>query len=321
MRAGSDGINMDMDLILEVMPRGYFIALAAIFGAMWGSFANVVIVRWPEELSVLRPASHCMSCGAPVKFYDNIPVLSYLILGGRCRRCKTGYSPQYAVVELSMGLLSVGVLQMTLLAEPTSFLHGLTSYFIWFAFVWALITAGMIDLNTFLLPDVITLPGCAVGIAVSAFVLGRGIIDPVVASVGSYAVVNLLFVRGYKALTGKQGMGEGDPKLIAMIGAFLMLEGVMFALFAGAMQGLIVGSIMVMVRRKTGAGPQPPVLDEEEAELDDTGNPIGEEDTPFRRAKVPFGPFLALGAIEYYFFGPELLHLYTGWVTRLVFGL
>lgn len=314
-------MNMEMDLILEVMPREYFIALAAIFGAMWGSFANVVIVRWPEGLSVLHPASHCMSCGAPVRLYDNIPVLSYVILRGRCRHCKTSYSPQHAVVELSMALLSVGVLQMTLLADPPSFLNGLASYFIWLAFVWALVTAGMIDLNTYFLPDVITLPGVVVGIGVNAFVLGRGLIDPVVAALGSYAVVNLLFVRGYKALTGKQGMGEGDPKLIAMIGAFLMLEGVMFALFAGAMQGLVVGSIMVAVRRKTGSGPQPPVLEDEEDAVDDDGNSLEEEDTPFRRAKVPFGPFLALGAIEYFFFGPALLNLYTGLVTRLVFGL
>ena len=284
---------------------------------MWGSFANVVIARWPKEMSVVRPASHCMSCETPIAFYDNIPVLSYFLLRGRCRHCKARFSPRYAVVELSMALLSVGVVQLTLLNNPPSVLYGLSTYFIWFAFLFALITAGLIDLDTFLLPDVITIPGTVVGLLASIFILDRGWIDPVVAAAGSYAAVSLIFVHGYQAITGKQGMGEGDPKLLAMIGAFLMLEGAMFALFAGAMQGLIVGSILVLHRRRTGSGPSVPMLEEN----DDAAPEVEEQRTPFRKAKVPFGPFLAIGAIEYYFFGQELLALYTGLVSRVVLGI
>jgi leader peptidase (prepilin peptidase)/N-methyltransferase len=236
-----------------------------------------------------------------------------------------------------MALFSVGVAQMTLLANPPTLLYGLTTYFIWFAFIFGLLTAGLIDLDTFLLPDAITVPGVVVGILASVFIFDRGWIDPVVAAAGSYAAVSLLFVRGYKTVTGKQGMGEGDPKLLAMIGAFLMLEGVLFALFAGAVQGLIVGSILVVHRRRTGSGPPVPAFeeealedgdeaadDEDDSEIlpgDEEDEEAEEESTPFRKAKVPFGPFLALGAIEYYFFGQELLALYTGLVSRLVLGV
>ena len=315
---------MEMDLILQEIPRWQFVALAAVFGALWGSFANVVIVRWPLEQSVLRPGSHCMSCNEKVRFYDNIPIFSYLILRGRCRFCKAPFSPKYMVVELAMALLSVGVMNMTLLNNPPSFLFGLSSYFVWFAFIWALLTAGIIDLDTFLLPDVITLPGIGIGIAVNIFLFRTGWIDPVTYALGSYGGLSLLFVHGYKRLTGRQGMGEGDPKLLAMIGAFLLLKGALFALFAGALQGLVVGSILVLYRRRTGRGPTPPVLDgETEEEYEETD---GEADdapgnTPFRWAKVPFGPFLALGAIEYYFFGEVLLDAYTGFLSKLILGI
>jgi leader peptidase (prepilin peptidase) / N-methyltransferase len=308
---------MDADLLLEFVPEWQFTALAAIFGALWGSFANVVIVRWPREESVVRPASHCMACNTPIAFYDNIPVVSYLLLRGRCRHCRTRFSPRYALVELSMALLSVGVLRMTLLATPLGFWMGLTSYFVWFAFIFALVIVGMIDLDTFLLPDIITLPGIGVGIAVNTFVYHTGWVDPLVAAAGSYGALSLLFVHGYKRLTGRQGMGEGDPKLLAMIGAFLLLKGAMFTLFAAALQGLVAGSVLVLYRRKQGAVPRVSHRDDEEDDnAEETG--AGASDHRFRRAKVPFGPFLALGAIEYYFFGQELVRLYTGFIGRWV---
>lgn len=305
--------TMDTNILLQLVPAWQFQAFAAIFGAMWGSFGNVVIVRWPREESIVRPGSHCMACGRPVVFYDNIPVISYIVLRGRCRHCKTKFSPRYAVVELAMALLSVAVMNSTLLADPPSFLFGLTSYFVWFSFIFALLVAGMIDLDTFLLPDVITLPGIAVGIAVNAFVFRTGWVDPVVAAAGSYAALSLLFVKGYRLLTGNQGMGEGDPKLLAMIGAFLLLKGALFVLFAAALQGLFAGTALVLYRRRTGSGPSVPRDDDE---IGEEGAPM--EDDRFRKARVPFGPFLALGAIEYYFFGPQLVALYNDFVAGLI---
>ncbi|MCP4605917.1 MAG: prepilin peptidase [Proteobacteria bacterium] len=303
-----------MDDLFQVIPVWQFTAFAAVFGAMWGSFANVVIVRWPEGLSVVRPASHCPSCKKPIPFYDNIPVFSYLILLGKCRNCKESFSPRYAVVELAMALLSVGVLRMTLLADPPTFLFGLTEYVVWFAFMWALLTAGIIDLETFLLPDAVTLPGIVIGLLVNSFVLKTGWMDPLIAAVGGFAVISLLFVHGYKLLTGQNGMGEGDPKLIAMIGAFLGMKGAMFALFAAAFQGLVIGSILVVYRRRTGTEPEPPFDDDE---LDEDRNEP-DPDPRFRKARVPFGPFLALGAMEYYFVGDTLLGLYLDGVAKIM---
>jgi leader peptidase (prepilin peptidase)/N-methyltransferase len=151
-------------------------------------------------------------------------------------------------------------------------------------------------------------------VLVNGFVLGRGFIDPIIGAAGSYIVLYVVFVYGYKKLTGKQGMGEGDPKFLAMIGAFFGIEGAVFALFAGAVQGLVVGSVLVIYRRRGGVSPEPPVCDDE---LDEDGREI-DEDSRFRKARVPFGPFLALGAIEYYFVGNTVLELYLNAVTGVV---
>lgn len=305
-----------MEHVLDFIPSYQLVVFAFLFGAAWGSFANVVIVRWPKGLSVVRPASHCPSCEGPIAFYDNIPILSYVLLRGKCRTCNTPFSPRYAIVELSLGLLAVAVLYKTLLNNPPSFLFGVTEFFIWFAFVWALLTAGIIDLETFLLPDAITLPGIAIGILANALVLKTGFIDFVVGAFGGYALIALLFVHGYKLLTGYSGMGEGDPKLVAMIGAFLGIRGALFALFVAAIQGLIIGSFLVVVRTRTGRGPKP-ILDENE--VDENGRDIL-AGAGFHKARVPFGPFLALGAIEYVFFGDLLIDLYSTYSAR-IFGL
>jgi leader peptidase (prepilin peptidase)/N-methyltransferase len=298
-----------MEQLHTLIPAWQFIVLAAIFGSFWGSFANVVIARWPLEQSVWRPASHCMSCQQPIRFYDNIPIISYFVLRGRCRYCKARFSPRYVVVEAAMALLSVGVLELTLLAGPATFQQGAAEYFIWFAFVWALVTAGIIDLETYLIPDAITYPGVVVGIAANAFVLELGWVEPLIAMAGGYLVIRLLFIDGYKLLTGRAGMGDGDAKLVAMFGAFLGVEGALFALFAGAIQGLLVGSIMVVIRRRGSADNEPVFEEDDPAEIDDNR---------FRKARVPFGPFLALGAIEYFFVGRWLLDAYTGGVLSFI---
>lgn len=305
---------MSLDPVLEIIPVWQLLACAAVFGALWGSFANVVIDRWPKEMSVVRPGSHCFSCGAPIRFYDNIPVLSYLLLRGRCRSCKARFSPRHAVVELAMALLSVGVMRLVLETDPETILLAASTYFFWFGLVWALLTAGLIDLDTFLLPDIITLPGIGLGLFFNIFVLKNDWLPPVIGAVGGYAVLSLLFVHGYKALFGHSGMGRGDPKLVGMIGACLGYKGAMFALFAGAIQGLFAGILLVFHRRRTGAGPEPPALDFDGEEEEDDPR----RDTRLRKARVPFGPFLALGAIEYLFFGDLLLSEYFGLFERLL---
>ena len=285
--------------------------IAGVFGALWGSFANVVIVRWPREMSVVRPGSHCLACGKPIRFYDNVPILSYLVLRGRCRDCKARFSPRYALVELAMALLAVSVARMTLLAGPVPFQQAAAEFCIWFGFVFALVTVAMIDLDCYLIPDAVALPGIAVGIAANAFVLPLGWMEPLAAAVAGYAIIRLVFIEGYRLLTGRPGMGEGDAKLLAMIGAFIGYQGGVFALFAGALQGLVVGTIVVLARRRSNE-PEP-VFDEELGE----DGALPERPVRLRKARVPFGPFLALGALEYLFFGERLVAVYTSAVDAL----
>ena len=209
-----------------------------------------------------------------------------------------------------MALLAVSVARLTLLAEPASFQQAAAEFFIWFGFVFALVTAAMIDLDRYLIPDAIALPGIAIGIAANAFVLPLGWMEPLVAAAAGYALVRLVFVEGYRLLTGRPGMGEGDAKLLAMIGAFSGYEGGVFALFAGALQGLIVGTIIVLARRRSHE-PEP-VFEEERDEGGSKEQPV-----PFRKARVPFGPFLALGALEHLFFGERLVAAYTSAVDAI----
>jgi leader peptidase (prepilin peptidase) / N-methyltransferase len=149
-----------------------------------------------------------------------------------------------------------------------------------------------------------------VGILANVYIFRTGWIWPLASALMSFGLMSMIFVRGYKMLTGRQGMGEGDPKLLGMIAAFVMLRGAAFTLFAAAFQGLIAGSILVIYRRRTGKGPEAPMLDGEDPEQD--------EEPSFRRAKVPFGPFLALGAIEYYFFGERFIAWYSAFIRSLV---
>jgi leader peptidase (prepilin peptidase) / N-methyltransferase len=203
------------------------------------------------------------------------------------------------------------VARLTLLADPASFQQGAAEFFIWFAFVFALVTAAMIDLDCYLIPDAIALPGIAIGIAANAFVLPLGWMEPLLAAAVGYALIRLVFIEGYRLLTGRPGMGEGDAKLLAMIGAFTGWQGGVFALFAGAIQGLVAGTIVVLVRRRSNE-PEP-VFEEE---LDEDGAPP-ERPVRFRKARVPFGPFLALGALEHMFLGDRIVAAYAAAVDAL----
>ncbi len=305
-----------MPELLNAIPHFQFIILAFIFGALWGSFANVVIVRWPRELSVVRPGSHCFSCQAPIRWYDNIPIVSFIILRGRCRHCGAAFSPRYLLVELAMALLSVAVMHITFLRADVLQPAGLLEYVIWFAFVWSLVTVAMIDLSHYLIPDVIVLPGIVAGCLANAFFLPLGWMEPLLAAAAAYAGIRLLFIDGYRLLRGRQGMGHGDAKLLAMLGAFLGFEGVLFALFAGALQGLVIGLAMVAVRRRNGLANEP-VFEEE---LDGTERPQDAQHVSVTAARVPFGPFLALGAVQYLFIGQWALAAYSIGFSRLLNG-
>jgi len=281
-----------------------WLILAAVWGALWGSFGNVFIYRWPLEKSVVRPASRCDSCGTPVRWFDNVPVFSYILLLGRCRKCNQPIGIQTPLVELTMALFSLLLYRHALLNIDAAPLHLAAWFFIYFIFVWGLLVVSVIDLQTMLLPDVITLGGCALGLLASLAGFGPDILESLIAAASSFLVIYVLFILGYRLVTGSPGMGMGDAKLLAMIGAFLGIRGSIFSLFAGALQGLVIGGgLMIFSRsdKNTEAGP---------------GKPGG-----FRKQKIPFGPFLAIGALEYFFWGERIIEKYIELFTRLLNAL
>jgi leader peptidase (prepilin peptidase)/N-methyltransferase len=262
------------------------------WGAIWGSFANVVVYRWPRGESLVRPGSHCPACGHPIRWYDNIPVLSWFLLGARCRDCRGPISSRYALVEATSALLAAAVwyrLALDSIDTQGAIAPGTMGRFlVEFQVLWGLLTVSLVDLETLLVPDIIVLPLVVLALLGQAvFPEGRLLRNTLAAAAG-YLVVLLVFVLGWKLLTGREGMGLGDGKILALLGAHLGPAAIPFALVAGAVQGLIyVIVVMVVLRRSpTPAG---------------AGEPSASR---VRDIKVPFGPFLAVSAIEAVFLAP-----------------
>jgi leader peptidase (prepilin peptidase) / N-methyltransferase len=275
---------------LDLYPQPAIDTVAFLWGAIWGSFLNVVIVRWPE--SIVRPGSRCNQCGTAIKPWDNIPILSYLLLRGRCRVCKASFSPRYALVELMTGLLSVALVHLTLVLGEGAAAMRVGAYVSLFAFTCALIAIAFIDLERKLIPNVISLPGILVGLTFSALLPRPGLANAAIGVAGGYLVVWGLFHHGWRLLRGRPGMMLGDAKLLAMIGAFLGWEGALFALLSGSILGSIAGVATALSARKK---------DHPEAE----GPAVG-----VMLTQVPFGPFLSIGALVYVFFGTPVIAWY-----------
>jgi leader peptidase (prepilin peptidase)/N-methyltransferase len=240
------------------------------FGAVVGSFLNVCIYRLPRRESIVFPSSRCTSCGAAIRPYDNIPILSYLILGGRCRSCKTGISPIYPVVELINALITLFL--FIKLGFSLSFLFLLV-------FCWALVVITFIDLEHQIIPDVISLPGIVIGFASSFFLpwlSWKSSLIGIIVGGGSL----LLVASAYQWITKKEGMGGGDVKLLAMMGAFLGWISIPFIIFASSLVGSFVGITLMLVQKKDS------------------------------KLAIPFGPFLAFGAVLYIFYGRQIIHWY-----------
>jgi len=228
-----------------------------LFGIVIGSFLNVCITRIPEEISIVSPGSRCPNCETAIKAYDNVPVFAWLWLRGKCRACGQAISPMYPLIELSTGLLFVA-----------AFLEfGITQATVkWLFFTCLLIVLTVTDLRVRMLPDVVNWPGFAAGLLFSAFVppdegFGRflgyrlfrtqipgyaaGILDGLLgAAFASFLLWGL--AKAYKAARGHEGMGMGDVKMVAMIGAFLGLRGTFLTLLAGSLLGSVIGISVVL---------------------------------------------------------------------------
>ena len=245
---------------------------SVLFGLCLGSFANVCIYRIPLNKSIVHPPSSCPHCGSRIGYYDNIPVLSYLLLRGRCRQCKTSVSFRYPLVEIIIALLSLALFIR----------FGLhLQYIIFLLFTGTLVILSFIDFDYKILPDVLTLPGIAVGLAVSFLPGGIGWFDALMGSVSGGGALYLV-AAGYARITGREGLGGGDIKLLAMIGAWMGWKPLPLIVLMSSLSGAVIGSIFILVGGK-GA-----------------------------RTQIPFGPFLSFGAVAYLFFGREISIWYFG---------
>jgi leader peptidase (prepilin peptidase)/N-methyltransferase len=293
-----------------------FAVLAFFWGASWGSFANVVAWRLPEGRSIVRPSSACPACGAPIRWYHNLPVLGWLLLRGRCADCGVGISVRYPLVELTTGALALAF-WLLLRAEtpvPADFmLDAIVPFVLHVLFIAALVVLTLIDLDWFLLPDRLTLPLVLLGLL--AAVASPRPPDALGAALGVAVggLVPAVIMWAWLAATGRDGLGGGDWKLLAGIGAWLGVEAVPFVLGAGAIQGLVVA---LAFRRDFAVAELPPLPGEADPEGDAPGAeaevaPEEAAPTPFMRLAVPFGPFLALAAAEWLLFGRDILAAVT----------
>ena len=244
------------------------IGYAFIFGAIIGSFLNVCIYRLPARMSLMTPPSTCPCCNTRIAWYYNLPVVGYLVLRGRCAQCRQPISFRYPAVEILTGLLFAW-------AMCRFGIHLMTPVFC--VFIAALVTITFIDLDCQIIPDVISLPGIILGFAGSFVVPWVSWQDSVMGILFGYGVISII-AWSYEQITGREGMGMGDAKLLAMVGALLGLKAVFMSLFFGSILCSVIG--LPLALRKGG------------------------------QFALPFGPFLALGALIALFFGQQIMNWY-----------
>ena len=269
-----------------MIPLGiFFLGLAV------GSFLNVCILRIPADKSIVLPASSCPKCGKAIAPYDNVPVLSWLILGGKCRHCKTKISAMYPAVELLTGLLFLACY----------FSFGLTLDTLkWAIFAALLVVLTVTDLRERILPDVVNFFGLGVGLLLSLFTkeldgtalwlanrwfeypppqMALSFADALIGAVAGSGLLWLV-AEGYFRLRGREGMGLGDVKMMAAVGAFLGVKRTLMTILAGSLLGSVIGVCLIALTKKG------------------------------RDYELPFGTFLGAGALLVLFFGTPALHWY-----------
>ncbi len=318
-------------MILDDAPPIFLRVFAVLFGLIWGSFLNVVIYRVPREMSVVRPASHCPSCGKPVRPWDNVPVLGWLFLRGKARCCGAKLSPRYPLVEAIGGLLSLAILETVVfrLGPLTPMSRVLAIYVADLALALGLVAGAFIDLEHMYLPDAITIGGTVLGVVTASFRSMR-LVDALLGAVVGFAVIYLPFVVLYPRLRGRAGMGLGDAKLLMLAGAWFGWSGALFVLGAGAVQGTLVAIPILLFKGKIE---EPEAVQRERAEMKKelasmsaeeraevekelAADPLAEEaGAGLGQARMPFGPFLALATVECLLFGHDLLGGYLSWIA------
>ena len=248
----------------------FFDILFAVAGAAVGSFLNVLICRIPEDKSIVFPASHCPKCQHPIRFYDNIPIISYLVLRGKCRDCHEKISLRYPLVEAMTAAFSLLLFWK----------FGISlQYLFSFIFVAALIVITFIDFDHQIIPDVISLPGIPFFCIGAIFFMGLTVWESLLGIlIGGGCLFAIAF--GYEVITKREGMGGGDIKLLAMLGAFLGWKSLFFILFVSSLLGAVIGITLMVIK--------------------------GEN----MKYAVPFGPFLSVAAVAYLFVGFDVMNYF-----------
>ncbi len=270
-------------------------AVIAVFGLLIGSFLNVCIVRLPRGGSIVSPPSHCPRCRTPIRYYDNIPVISFLLLRARCRSCGEPISWRYPLVELANAACYVWIVREFGLGGEAGLMM---------AFCSSLLVITLIDYDHHIIPDVITLPGILIGLALGPFLL-TPLYEPLPFALGRLVPPSWPWVTGFlnsvigmlcgglplwllgwvwEKLRNVEAMGGGDVKLMGMVGSFLGWKGAFLTIFLGSVTGSILGVGLILLRRHDAD------------------------------KVIPFGPFLALGAVLAAFYGPDIVFWYLGLV-------
>jgi leader peptidase (prepilin peptidase)/N-methyltransferase len=318
----------------------FLIILGFVMGCVWGSFFNVAIYRLPRQMSLIRPGSHCFSCDAPIAWYDNIPLISWLMLRGKCRHCGAPFSFRYFAVELISGLLFMLVMMKYsgVVVTKGRALVGMTAVVLHWLMVGGFVVLTFIDLDHKIIPDGVTLPGMALGL-IASFVLPtlvaryhpinaadishwRGLLQGVIGLAVGGGIIYVIAVLG-KAVFKKEAMGGGDLKLLAMIGAFMGWQLVLLVLLFSAFAGAIVGVTLIVIGQVRGSKLIKPLKDIVDNDPDERArekaqkeiDAIVENQTAWS-SQIPFGPYIVLGALIAFFFGPSLIHWYFNLFRR-----
>jgi leader peptidase (prepilin peptidase)/N-methyltransferase len=242
---------------------------AFIVGAAIGSFLNVCIFRIPAESSIIKPSSQCPSCHHPIRFYDNIPIISFILLRARCRDCGEKISWRYPLIELITALLTLLLFMK----------FGLTlNFLVFFIFTAVLIVISFIDLDHQIIPDILSLPGIPIFFLAAVFIVKVPWHEALIGLLVGGGVLFLIALI-YEFITKREGMGGGDIKLLAMIGGFLGWKSLIFVLLFSSLAGAIVGITAMVIKKQD------------------------------MKYAVPFGPFLSLAAIAYIFWGDVFMRL------------
>lgn len=272
----------------------FFILIALLWGLSWGSFLNVVIARVPAGESIVSPPSRCPKCGYQLKFYDNIPVISYLILRAKCRGCKAPISMRYPIIELLGGIVSLALFHQFELS---------IDFIFYFLFLMGLLALTFIDLEQWVVPDIIVIFLAATGLIIQGiayftdYTMMITLKESVIGGVVGFGIIALLIVL-YKVIRGIDALGWGDANVMGVLGIFLGPEGALYALFMGVLVASVIG-IGLIIFNKSQKVPYDDVADDD---------PIKD------KAALPFVPFLVLGGYAYLFFGEQLITLYLSFM-------